>query len=467
DAELIFSWDDYDKLRKIPSNVPDKTSEYIGMPLAEVPDPFECHDSYATHFEEEFEEAAENLGVDVKFINQSEMYKSNAYYEKIKTAMQQRKKIAEILSKFKTQGMSEEEIENFYPLQVYCRKCRKNIGTQIEDYDGENQVKYSCECGHSETADISKENIGKLGWKIDWPMRWDYESVSFEPGGKDHSTPGGSYDVAKEIAREVFGNDAPVYQGYAFIGTSGGSSKMSGSEGGVITPTQLLQIYEPSILRWLFTSVSPENRMTISLGPNVIRQYEEYDREVENYNQGELSPEKKRAIELAKIDPNEKLPTNRASFRQVATFDQVSRGKLSMLKKMLSRVGEDYNEERLKMRAEKARNWVKNHFPAMKIDVRDKPNLEYYEKLSEEERKELNELGRKMTKKWDREKLTELTYEIPKKEDLSDSENKKRQKRFFQNTYQMLIDSKGGPRLGTFLIGLGKEKSKKLLYIDD
>jgi len=34
-------------------------------------------------------------------------------------------------------------------------------------------------------------------------MRWAHEQVDFEPGGKDHSTPGGSFDTGKEIVKLV------------------------------------------------------------------------------------------------------------------------------------------------------------------------------------------------------------------------------------------------------------------------
>lgn len=40
-------------------------------------------------------------------------------------------------------------------------------------------------------------------WKIDWPMRWLYEGVDFEPGGKDHAAPGGSYNTSRVIAKEI------------------------------------------------------------------------------------------------------------------------------------------------------------------------------------------------------------------------------------------------------------------------
>lgn len=71
---------------------------------------------------------------------------------------------------------------------------------------------YTCKCGHKGTWDFSKDFNCKLAWKIDWPMRWMIEGVDFEPGGKDHASPGGSYDTSK-IAKKTFGAQAPYVQG--------------------------------------------------------------------------------------------------------------------------------------------------------------------------------------------------------------------------------------------------------------
>ena len=45
-ARLLFSWDEFDRLRKVPSNVapicPD-FDKYLGMPYALIPDPYKTH----------------------------------------------------------------------------------------------------------------------------------------------------------------------------------------------------------------------------------------------------------------------------------------------------------------------------------------------------------------------------------------------------------------------------------------
>ena len=58
-------------------------------------------------------------------------------------------------------------------------------------------------------------------------MRWAYERVTFEPAGVDHSSPGSSFTVGEELVTEIFGGQMPLHFGYAFVGFTGGSSKIS------------------------------------------------------------------------------------------------------------------------------------------------------------------------------------------------------------------------------------------------
>lgn len=463
-AELIFSWDDFDRLRKIPEGIPLDFSQYLGMPLTEVPDPYGCHNSYAKHFESEFEEVMPQLGVKARFIYQSEMYQKNKYYEEIKTALSKRKIIAKILGKFRTQGISEKEIEEYYPLQIYCRKCRKSTTTRIINYDGENKIEYSCECGHRETADISKENIGKLGWKIDWAMRWKYENVSFEPGGTDHAAQGGSYYAAKEIAKEVFSTQCPLFKGYVFIGIQG-AEKMSSSKGTGIVPKDLLKIYEPELLRWMFCKTNPDKSFTLFFDTFIIKQYEEFDRTIAEYYKKKLSPVGEREIEFSGVVHKEQPTKERAPFRQIASFGQITQGNFEELKNIYKRLEETYDEKLLRVRLEKSQNWINKFMPELKIKLREIPNRDYYSSLTQEERNQINKMAESLSDYWSLEKLTWLVYEIPKNASFSDEEKKKAQRIFFKNVYQMLIDADTGPRLATFLIAIGKDKVEELLNI--
>ncbi|MFB6208029.1 MAG: lysine--tRNA ligase, partial [Candidatus Nanohaloarchaea archaeon] len=179
-AKFIYSWDDYDRFRKVPANVPDEWEQYIGLPLSKVPDPEGCHDSYAEHFESKLEEELEDLHMDIEFIRQTEMFERSEYADLIKKAMNNREKVKEILDKYRKEPLE----EPYYPLRVYCKECGKDF-TEVRDYDGEYTVEYHCEeCGDDYEVNFRKEDTVKPPWRVDWPMRWEYEGVDFEPAGK-------------------------------------------------------------------------------------------------------------------------------------------------------------------------------------------------------------------------------------------------------------------------------------------
>jgi len=462
EVELVFSWDEFDRLRKIPGNVPQTFSKYIGIPLAEIPDFDKCHDSYAKHFEADFEKILPELGIQIRFIHQAEMYGKNRYYEGIKIALQKRKEIAKILARFKTQGMTKEGIENYYPLQIYCSKCRSSLNTKIREYDGKDEIKYSCKCGNEETVNISKKNAGKLDWKVDWAMRWKYEDVSFEPGGEDHASPGGSYDVSKVIAKEIYEINPPLFQGYGFVGIEG-AFKMSSSKGTGVSPKDLLEIYEPELLRWIFVRAKPLKPITLFFDSQIIRQYDEFDEKVNDYFNEKLSNSERQEIELSKT--KEPLSRTRISFRQIASFGQIVQGNFSELKKMYDRIEQKYDEKLLKRRLEKSLVWVEKFAPEMKIRIRENPNTGYFKKLNKEEKEQIIRLRKELENNLSAERLTALVYEIPKKSGMDEEKKKIAQRNFFKNVYQMLIDADTGPRLPTFLLALEKKKIEYLLNI--
>src|SRR5690606_24962303 len=126
--------------------------------------------------------------------------------------------------------------------------------------------------------DIRATNQLKLVWRVDWPMRWYFEKVDFEPGGKDHSSQGGSYDTSKIIIREVWDQDPPSYLQYDFVKIKGGSGKMSSSSGELYTLDEVLEVYEPQIVRWIFCNHRPNHDFALAFDEDVFRIHEEFDR---------------------------------------------------------------------------------------------------------------------------------------------------------------------------------------------
>ena len=106
-VRFIFSWDDFDRLRKVPvnvSNVVDGYEKYVGCPYTLIPNPFDDGaESYGRHFEIEFEKSLKELGIEVEYIYQSKEYQSGRYAKKVAYSLERRKDIYDILMSFKSQ----------------------------------------------------------------------------------------------------------------------------------------------------------------------------------------------------------------------------------------------------------------------------------------------------------------------------------------------------------------------------
>ncbi|RLE45021.1 lysine--tRNA ligase, partial [Candidatus Woesearchaeota archaeon] len=134
-------FDDFDRFRKVPKNVPKQWEQYIGMPLCWVPDPWKCHNSYAEHFTEPFKKELSDLDIKPTYISESEKYLSCIYRDEIKKALKNKNKIKEILDKYRETPLE----KNWWPAKVYCEKCKKD-NTKIISYDGDYSLTYSCSC---------------------------------------------------------------------------------------------------------------------------------------------------------------------------------------------------------------------------------------------------------------------------------------------------------------------------------
>ena len=475
-TKMIFSWDDFDKFRKVPQGVNPSFEKYIDMPLSAVPSPDGKEESYAKYQEKEFEKAMKDLGIEMEYRYQTNEYKFGKYDDYIVQALQNKDKIANILLSFMSEkGKSNKGIEddrykeNYYPVSVYSRFSGKD-NTRVIDYDGGSKITYKCfDTGKTETVDIRKDRIVKLSWKVDWAMRWAFENVSFEPGGSDHSSPGGSYDTSSVIAREIFDIEPPIFRGYDFVGIRGLGSKMSGSKGGSVSPRKLLEIYTPELLKWLYFKTEPNKRFSLAFDSEVYRQYVEFDKEIkkakesrQKMNDFELS-----TLELSGILGKQLKWKTPIPFKQVVSFGQIVQWDREKLLEILKALGFDYDEDSLSERMEKAKAWLETYNRDEIIKLEEEKNTEYIKTLSE------NELGnaRRLKKELEVDshrtisELNSLVYGIVKRKDLDMKENAKRQKSFFKMVYNLLIGKNAGPRLSTFLWAI-EDKNKILQLLD-
>lgn len=432
-VKFIYSWDDFDRFRKVPKGVEKNYEKYLGMSISDIPSPFDESMTYAEYNEKKFEKSLKKLDINAEYIYQNEMNKKCAYADLIKKTLDEKQKIVDILNKYRKEPLA----KDWMPIMIYCDKCKKDTTkiTKVDEYN----ITYECECGFSETFDLREKGIVSIRWRVDWPLRWFFEGVDFEPGGIDHSVHGGSFTTAKEISKEVFEFEPPIYQFYEWISIKGGEV-FSSSTGNAMTLDEVTNIYEPDVLRYLFAGTKPKSVFQISFDNDVIKIYEDFDRLEEKYFNGTANPQEKRIYEFSVLNIKKEKPV-RESFRHLVTLVQ-----LNQL--------ENLNEESLN-RAKKAKNWVEKYAGEdMTFSLQEKIEGDY----SETEKQALLELKRILKEREFNEdkELLNAFYDIFEKVKIKNTE-------FFEIAYRALINRKKGPRLAGFIRTIGQEKVIKLL----
>ena len=477
-ARLLFSWDDFDRCRKIPTNVQavvgSDFDKYIGTPYVDIPDPWGCHENYAEHFKAEFAESMKRFGIEMDYRHQAHMYRSGAYTKDIIEALQKRGEIFEILDSFKTkdQTKSPEELkcehdaekEKYYPASIFCPVCHTDFTTITSLSDDCTEADYTCRCGHSGHFNFTDNFDCKLGWKVDWPMRWRYEKVDFEPGGKDHAAPTGSYSNAKYISKDIFGYEAPLFQGYEFIGIKGLAGKMSSSSGLNLTPDTMLKLYDPEIIFWLYSKTEPTKAFDFCFDDGILRQYFEFDKAYDEYIAGNANEFNASVMYNCTVEGHtpERVPMSlMVQLGSVVDFN------VPMLETVFEKIGTPYKAEQFSERLERAKYWLEQCAPDQVNRLRKGRNWEVYETLSDEEKREIALLHEAIAKGgYTLDELNSMLYAIPKQvfgTDIDEKTLKGHQGAFFKNVYKLLIDKERGPRLYLFLYAIDPARYVGLL----
>lgn len=505
-CDHILSWDDYDRFRKVPAAIEgiDGWSEHIGRPLSAVPaPPGSPHPNWAEHFKADMVRALERLGVPYRGISQTVKYTSGAYRDQVLSAMRQRARIDGILGRYRTRlaqaagadsadaaerlaaegsgAAGEDEGSGsaggeYYPFRPYCAACGRDTTTVVGYDDDTRELSYTCghpDCGHAGTMNLETDFHGKLVWKVDWPMRWAYEGVVFEPSGVDHQSPGSSYVVGGHLVTEVFGGWQPIGPMYAFVGIAG-MAKMSSSRGGVPTPADALTIMEPHVLRWLYARRRPNQSFTVAFNHDIHRLYDEWDALDRKVAAGKGQPGDV-AVHARSIRTAEReLPTTPRplAYRALASVVDLTAGHEDQVLRILGSMDDQIRTlDDARPRLDLAATWVHTQAdPADRTLVRTEPDTELLAGLTGEQAAALDLLAQRMEADWSLDGLTVLVYGVPKLlagydplEKQLPPAVKAAQRDFFTVLYRLLIGSQTGPRLPTLLLCLGPDRVRSLI----
>jgi lysyl-tRNA synthetase class 1 len=507
DCDHILSWDDYDRLRRVPANIDQSWARHVGKPLTAVPaPPGSEYPNWAEHFKAPMADALARLGVEYRGISQTRMYTSGAYVEQVLLAMRERERIDAILGQFRTKPKPRPQVSaseagdpaaraaaelaaegsgaateddgrtsaGYFPFKPYCPECGRD-STTVTGYDeATTEMSFTCECGYSATVRLADYYQGKLVWKVDWPMRWAYEGVIFEPSGVDHQSPGSSYVVGGQLVREIFGGEQPIGPMYAFVGISG-MSKMSSSRGNVPTPADALEIMEEPVLRWLYARRRPQQAFTVAFDTDLHRLYDEWDAVERKMAEGSASDLDASSYDRAIRTAARELPrTPRPMpYRTLASVADITTGDQEQMLRILRDTDPAHpinSLDEVRPRLDCAQRWVATQLPDdQRTRLHGEADRAALDALSDPERGALKLLLDGLDSHWSLDGLSQLVYAVPKLQaglpaDAKPTpELKTAQRAFFALVYRLMIGRETGPRLPTLLLAAGPDRVRRLL----
>jgi len=451
-SELIAFADDEDGLRTVPAGLPKSLEKYLGYPVRNVPDPYSCHESFAEHMISLLLEILDTCGMEYEFVSGAEAYQKGLFNKEIETLLGNAERIGEIIR----EEVGQEKYEEVLPYLPVCSNCGRIYTTKAYDFvPEEDKVLYTCEgmeikgqwlegCGHKGEANYAKGE-GKISWKAgEFATRWKVLDIRFEAYGKDIAD---SVRVNDRICREILDYEPPVHAQYEmFLDKSG--KKISKSAGNVFTP-QVWFRYGSSqslLLLMLKRFVGTRNISVM----NIPQYMNEMDDLEDIYFGRKKTEDKKESAKLRGLyeycwllkppqRPRIHVPYNLLTYlAKVAPKDSVVEFITEKLRDY--RYVEDEVSDDLKTRIGYAQNWVRDFAEIKETTV----------ELSLEEKHAVKQLMETIRSEEEADKIQSAIFDIARRNGI-------KPKRFFQTLYTLLLGATSGPRLGPYIIDMGKE----------
>ncbi|MEJ2243896.1 MAG: lysine--tRNA ligase [Candidatus Bathyarchaeota archaeon] len=450
-AEYIAFADDLDGLRKVPAGLPDSLGKYLGYPVTSIPDLYGCHDSFGEHMTSLLLESLDESGIKYTFKSAKKSYEQGLFVDQIRAILMNAKQVGEIVK----DEVGQEKFTEVLPYFPICSKCGRIYTTKSHTFlPNENKVLYTCEglevrgkylegCGHEGEADITKAE-GKLGWKVEFAARWNSLDIRFEPFGKDISD---SVRVNDRICKEIFNWAPPAHARYEmYLDKSG--KKISKSAGNVFTPQVWFRYGSPQSLLLLTLKRFVGAR---SLSVTDIPQYmKEIDELEDVYFGRKMVSDKKEKAKLVGLftycmlfnmpkKMSEHVPYNLLTFL-AKMAPEGSETDFIIDKLHTYRYGKEGLSEDLKRRINYALNWSKDFTEITEQTV----------DLTEQEKTALKELIPVLNAEATEDEIQTGIFNVARNNELKPG-------KFFKVLYKILLGAPQGPRLGPYVLAMGKE----------
>ncbi len=466
ETRFLYGIDDLDPMDSATLATREGVTEYMGIPLANVPAPRGSGEaSWARHFAQTFLDTFERLGIRPEFYWASEQYAAGEFDEFIREALDRAADVRRIYAEVSHVDHG----PDWLPVQVVCEQCGRVGTTLATDWDGET-VAYRClpdlvawatGCGHAGRV-APFGGRAKLPWNLHWVAKWRLFGVTVEAGGKDLSTRGGSRDRSEALAREVFEVAPPRNVPYEFL-TIGGR-KMKSSAGSGAAAHAIVELLPPEIVRFLMLRYRPNAAIEFDpAGETIPRLFDEYDAYVTAAVAGPVTDadaeehaHHRRIVELAQL-PGNALPSYfLPPFVQVATYAQMPGATPERVGEHIGRhrgVPLDARELReLETRLRTVEQWLPEWAPErIRFSVALDALPDAASALTEQQRRYLEALAAALGPNvdWDGESLQSVIFDRARELQLAPG-------KAFNAIYLAFVGRASGPRAGALLASLDR-----------
>jgi lysyl-tRNA synthetase class 1 len=459
-AEFVAYSDDLDGLRKVPAGMPESLRNFLGRPVSLVPDPYNCHESYAVHVNSLLRDAMDACGVEYVFHSATEDYRKGVLTEQIRKILSSAERVGEIVK----DEVGQEKFTETLPYFPICGSCGRIYTTRAKTFDPRTDtLVYACEgtseikgqpisgCGYKGEVDI-REGRGKLPWKGEFAARWTALNINFEAYGKDIAD---SVRVNDRICEEVLNHPPPYHVRYELFLDKGGQ-KISKSKSAldVITPQTWFKYAPPNSLNLLmFKRITGARNIGVEDIPtfvNELNQLEDVYFGLKKVNDEKEAAKLRGLYEYSYFlkpppEPSLHVPYNLLVY--LVTVSPPDK-RAEYVESKLREYGylKDGLTLSVKQEVDYATNWAKDfqEIPETKIEITNPQRLA------------LEDLIVIVRKETDERILQNSIFNLAKKYAIEPSE-------FFRLLYTILLGSPRGPRLGPYIKAMGNENVARAL----
>ena len=452
-SKLVAFCDDKDDLRKVPAGLPKSLEKYLGFPVSTIPDPFECHESYGKHMSSLLLDALDTCGIQYEYMSAKEVYEKGLLREEIRTILMNAAKVGEIVK----EEVGQERYTEVLPYFPVCENCGRIYTTKAYEFESEtDNVLYVCEgleirgkriegCGHRGEADIT-HGEGKLSWKGEFAARWKALDIRFEAYGKDIAD---SVRINDRICREILFFEPPSHARYEmFLDKTG--RKISKSAGNVFTPQVWFRYGSPqSLLLLMLKRFVGTRTLDVSDIPSYMNELDNL--EDVYFGKKALKDEK----ELAKLrglyeycwvmkpptKPSVHVPYNLLAFLvKMAPKDCLNEFVAEKLQSYRYLKKGPVVDADLTRRLEYALNWSQDF-----EEIKEAPVS-----LEKEEKNAISALIKVLDAEDEPDQIQNAIFNAAKSKGLKPGA-------FFRTLYAILLGAPQGPRLGPYILAMGKQ----------